>query len=118
MTFTPTEYQRKFWERSQPFGVIASNGLNFRRSVNNPSSNLAKIIRAIEYLQAPYGDRPITPATQMNIIPFLGWSFFRSRSHGWGSTIFSKARSAGFITYDSKTHEWGIGPNAHLVKRY
>lgn len=97
-----------------PYGVILPNGINLAKSVKNPYSRLALLIRTIKYLQ---GDPLSYPTTKRNIIPYMGYRY-PCVSRGWGSGIFSIARKAGFITYDSKTNQWNLGPRASEVTLY
>lgn len=85
-----TTYKTGFYR--MPFGYIEPNGLNFRNSVNNPSSRLYRMLRYIADRQ-----RMLLPTTRNDILRDV--FNVDSRARGWASIFFSLAKKCGFIRH-------------------
>ena len=104
----------------KPFGYIGWNGLNFKKSVTDRTSRLARTVRYVsqngpqtraELLMQVFG-RKVTPEPK--------WPNRRTGNQcgsTWGCYLFIGAVTAGFLvkTRKGKTFVYSLGPNADKV---
>lgn len=92
------------------FGVRLQNGMTLERAVNNPNSNLAKVVR---YLMV------VGRATKEDIcVNVLGFKHDGRLLRGWNSYLFRAMRGGNFVnlTWEGKKYYYSLGPNACVVK--
>jgi len=117
--------------KNQPFGAAYYNGMNFVKSVNDPTSRLARTLKYIrdEFRKRNYDitkrdiiekcwGKNIDERTGTQLIngQWKYWTYDTSR--GYGSSFFSTAIKCGFLRksrHGNKVY-YGWGPKAHLVK--
>lgn len=91
------------------FGVRLQNGMTLEHAVNNPKSNLARVIR---YLMVN------GQSTKLDICKNALNYKPTSEIRGWGSYLFRAMKQAGFIkgTRMGRHYVYVLGPNYPLVK--
>jgi len=99
-----------YWNKgSGKFGFRMDNDLTLERAVNNPKSNLARVVR---YLMLNGQSTKLEICT--NSLNYKPTSAIR----GWGSYLFRGMTQGGFIkgTRMGRHYVYVLGPNAPLVK--
>ena len=103
------------------FNVSRHNGINLNRSVKNPNSNTAKIVRYVGTERATYGWRVTKREIMVDVfgkVPTMkgNWSVFRVGR--WGSNLFAALCEANILvkSREGRTTFYTLGANASVVK--
>lgn len=102
---------------TNPYGYVAHNGINFRYSVKNPTSRLARLIA---YLRdnGPKSKEDILRDVFNREIGQWTLNTPNFTSRGWGAYLFTGSVVVGFITKTRVNGNhvlYSLGPKSHLV---
>lgn len=97
---------RKVYVRNRPFGFMAPNGMNFARSVNDPTSRIARLINYLR--QVGEADKNQI----LRVVFKIGTDGYEGK-RGWGCFLFSLGTKCGFLSQRRVGNKvmWSVGPN-------
>ncbi len=100
------------------FNVDRHNGINLNRSVNNPHSNTARIVRYILAEGRQVTKRDIMREVFNRVPQPSKWGGVNYRVGSWGSNLFAGLVQANILVKERKYNSvyYRLGANASVVK--